>query len=271
MADKIEMSLDDIIKQNKPARGGARRGRGAGGGAQRNNSNLPRRGGGGQRATGGRVQQGGIVRRRPTAPATARSPLYARGDVNSRWQHDMFTGARPLSGRTGGPITGGGPTKLLVSNLDYGVSDSDIKELFTEFGPLKSAAVHYDRSGRSLGTADVIFERKSDAVKAMKQYNGVPLDGRPMDIALATNEVITTAPRNNPRPAGNSNFSQNRPQNRIGGGGGGGNTGNFRSTRGRGGARGGRGGRGGGRTAKTVPTAEELDAELDAYVNKVQK
>ncbi|CAH0585646.1 unnamed protein product [Chrysodeixis includens] len=268
MVDQIEMALDDIIKANKTPRGG--------GGAGRKFVN--RRPGGGRGGGGGaggafrNGRTGGVLRGRNRG-GISKSTSYTRGDVNSTWKHDMFndSGERKIQRNAMSAITTG-PTKLLVSNLDFGVSDSDIQELFSEFGILKSAAVHYDRSGRSLGTADVVFERRADALKAMKQYNGVPLDGRAMNIQLATSEISTFRSEDRIRVGGGGggnagggpprrNTSRGGGANRNQGGGGprGGN-----SRRGRGGAG------GAGRGKRPVPTAEQLDAELDAYVKEIK-
>ena len=62
--------------------------------------------------------------------------------------------------------------------------------LFSEEGELKRYSIHYDKSGRSKGTAEVVFVRRSDAIAAMKKYNNMMLDGKPLQIEL----VGTTVP-----------------------------------------------------------------------------
>lgn len=74
--------------------------------------------------------------------------------------------------------------KVIVSNLDVVVDESDIQQLFEEIGHLIWVKKRCDQYGRSLGMIEILFERRIDALKAIKQYNGVPLDGLPMKIEL---------------------------------------------------------------------------------------
>lgn len=250
MVDKIEMSLDDIIKSNKKQKvaTGAR--------SMRRTGPIQKRYG--RRAGGGSPRKGaeGIPKGRNFGIQKSK---LSRGDVNSAWKHDMYDGPKRGVGGILKTSLNSDSSKLLVSNLDYGVSDSDIQELFAEFGPLKKAAVHYDRSGRSLGTADVIFDRRGDALKAIKQYNGVPLDGRPMNIQLATSDMSVFA-RDDSLSAGNTRRKQ------VGTGNRGGSTINRNQRNGRNGLRNKTvSSNGGNGRKKPAPTAEELDAELDAY------
>lgn len=73
-----------------------------------------------------------------------------------------------------GPDSG----QVFVENLKFEVNDEDIQQLFSTFGPLKRAAVNYQKDGRSAGTAFVVFENKSDAVNAAESLEGIALDGR---------------------------------------------------------------------------------------------
>jgi len=236
--EKIDMSLEDIIKGDKSLRNIGRGGGRGGNRGRRGNSrgnNTGNRNNGSIRGNRGPAR-GGILKKRQQ-----QQPLKSnrnQANVNSTWKHDMFDGV----GRSTNNTSDG---RLLVSNLDFGVNDSDIKELFSEFGPLRKAAVHYDRSGRSSGTAEVHFEKRNDAVRALKQYNNVPLDGRSMDIKLIGADLRD---RNQQRPRNNNTRGQSRGSRGMTRGGG---------NRGR-----------GGRSNITI-TSDELDKQLDAYNSRM--
>ncbi|KAL4378647.1 hypothetical protein GQ457_02G022930 [Hibiscus cannabinus] len=171
-------------------------------------------------------------------------------------------------------VPSGGPdveAKLYISNLDYGVSNEDIKVLFSEVGDLKRYSINYDKSGRSKGTAEVVFFSHTEALAAIKRYNNVQLDGKPMTIELVGANVVMHAPT---PPTKSSilrgpNVASRRDQERTGGRGwvrGGGNGPNLGGAR-HGFALGHGHGRGrgrGGPTGKKL-SAEDLDADLDKY------
>ncbi|AED97256.1 RNA-binding (RRM/RBD/RNP motifs) family protein [Arabidopsis thaliana] len=234
MSTGLDMSLDDMIAKNRKSRGGA----------------------GPARGTGSGSGPGPTRRNNPNRKSTRSAPYQSAPE--STWGHDMFSDRSEdhRSGRSSAGIETG--TKLYISNLDYGVMNEDIKELFAEVGELKRYTVHFDRSGRSKGTAEVVYSRRGDALAAVKKYNDVQLDGKPMKIEIVGTNLQTAAAPSG-RPAnGNSNGApwrggQGRGGQQRGGGRGGG---------GRGG--GGRGRRPGKGPAEKI-SAEDLDADLDKY------
>lgn len=60
--------------------------------------------------------------------------------------------------------------------------------MFTQVGPLSSVTLNFDHSGRFNGSAQVVFQRQGDAIRAVNKYHNVLLDGRSMRI-----EVVMSA------------------------------------------------------------------------------
>jgi len=68
---------------------------------------------------------------------------------------------------------------IYVGNLDYEVSETDLKEIFEEFGTISSAKIISDKfSGRSKGFGFVTMENQEEANKAINELNGSTLDNR---------------------------------------------------------------------------------------------
>jgi RNA recognition motif-containing protein len=98
---------------------------------------------------------------------------------------------------------------IYISNLSFDVNDSDLRELFEEYGNVSSAKVITDKfSGKSRGFGFVEMNNDEEGQKAIEELNQAEYDGKVINVSVAK-----------PR--------EERPERKrsFGGGGGGGNRG----------------------------------------------
>ncbi|KAG8816248.1 hypothetical protein FRC18_001109 [Serendipita sp. 400] len=203
---------------------------------------------------------------RRSNPKSAKSQLLGKGGLPAvQAKRRAGAGATgPAPAATAATSSGASlALKIIVSNLPTDVNEAQIKDLFNStVGPTKSCVLQYNASGKSSGTATVIFQKPGGAQKAFESYNNRLIDGkRPMKIEIVVdpakqplaNRVAAAAPA----PASATVAAA---------GSGGGATRNP-ARRGRGRGRGaGAGPAGAGRRPKK--TLEDLDAEMADYTKE---
>ncbi|XP_032230835.1 glycine-rich RNA-binding protein blt801 [Nematostella vectensis] len=124
--------------------------------------------------------------------------------------------------------------RCYIGNLSYSVDEQALEEKFHDCNVVDVRVITDRETGRPRGFGFVTFGSEEDADKAIKEFDGQDLDGRPMKVNKAQNR--------NERGGGGSQGGGYRSG---GGGYGGSSRGGYGGGRGGGGYGGGRGGGGG--------------------------
>lgn len=74
---------------------------------------------------------------------------------------------------------------LYVRNFDQEFKDDNLRELFTEYGEIKSCRVMRDEKGNSRGFGFVSFFAADQATSALREMNGRMLNGKPLVVNIA--------------------------------------------------------------------------------------
>ena len=92
---------------------------------------------------------------------------------------------------------------IFIAGLSYNISDSDLTELFAEYGEVASARVISDReTGRSKGYGFVEMADEEAGNKAISALNEAEIDGRKLAVSVARPKE-ESAPRRSYHGGGN--------------------------------------------------------------------
>lgn len=117
-------------------------------------------------------------------------------------------------------------TNIFIANLDWEITSDDLNATFSAFGAVHLAHVVFDaKTKKSKGFGYVEMESAEEAIKAIQALNGFEVNGRKLDVKIASPKANRPAKQERPaKPAfgGKKPFNKNRSNDFRGGGGGGG-------------------------------------------------
>src|SRR5438105_6918528 len=104
-------------------------------------------------------------------------------------------------------------TKLYVGNLSFNTTETDLQDMFAGVGPVQEVTLMQDKfTGKSRGFAFVTMTTDADAAKAITEFNGKTVEGRP----LTVNEARPREPRAPGSGRGGGGYGGGRASFKIG-------------------------------------------------------
>ena len=75
---------------------------------------------------------------------------------------------------------------IYVGNLDYGLQESELEQLFQEFGEVASVKIITDKyTGKAKGFGFIEMPDEGEATTAIEELNGKDVNGRQMKVNKA--------------------------------------------------------------------------------------
>eukprot|EP01006_Ploeotia_vitrea_P057555 TRINITY_DN68190_c0_g1_i1.p1 TRINITY_DN68190_c0_g1~~TRINITY_DN68190_c0_g1_i1.p1 ORF type:complete len:275 (-),score=13.84 TRINITY_DN68190_c0_g1_i1:38-862(-) len=158
--DRMGMSLDDIMSNNK-----------------KSNAKFDKK----KNFKGGNKKQPVKAAR----PVTKQKIVQPYEKINKNINKTIKTSREgSIFDRLGNNGTSG--TTVILSNLNSDITANDIVELCGRNGEVKRVELKYNnKTGKSIGVAEILFARQSEATNCVKELDGVPLDGKPMNARIS--------------------------------------------------------------------------------------